>query len=204
MLKRAFDLVCSTVVLAIAAPPMAVLGAVIAVRMGRPILFTHSRPGKNEKPFKLYKFRTMTDARGPDGELLLDAERITALGAFMRKTSLDELPELINVVKGEMSLVGPRPLLVRYLPFFTERERIRHSVRPGITGWAQIMGRNTVSWTERLAHDVWYVEHQSFWLDLKILLRTAGMVLRREGIVVDPRSTMLNLDEERLPGGEPR
>lgn len=197
MIKRLFDVVCSGAILAIAAPPMVVLGGVIAWRMGRPVLFKHQRPGKDEKLFDLYKFRTMTDARGPTGELLDDAERITPLGAFMRKTSLDELPELINVLRGEMSLVGPRPLLVRYLPYFTEAERVRHSVLPGITGWAQIHGRNEVTWDRRLAYDVWYVENQSFWLDLKILFATAKMVLKREGVVVDPHSTMLNLDEER-------
>jgi lipopolysaccharide/colanic/teichoic acid biosynthesis glycosyltransferase len=197
MIKRLFDIAVSATVLAAAAVPMAVLGGVVAVRMGRPVIFKHKRPGKDEQLFDLYKFRTMTDERGPDGELLPDGERITPLGAFMRRTSLDELPELINVLRGEMSLVGPRPLLVRYLPFFTERERARHSVLPGITGWAQVHGRNEVTWDRRLDLDVWYVEHRSFWLDLKILLMTAAMVCRREGVIVDPRSAMLNLDEER-------
>jgi lipopolysaccharide/colanic/teichoic acid biosynthesis glycosyltransferase len=187
----------SGAVLAATAPILAAVGSAIAVKMGRPVVFSHARPGKDEKLFQMYKFRTMTDARGPDGEPLLDAERITPLGRFLRKTSLDELPALLNVLKGEMSLVGPRPLMVQYLPYFTDRERLRHTVRPGITGWAQIHGRNEVPWDRRLALDVWYVENHSLWLDLKILAATARMVLKREGVVVVPRSTMRNLDEER-------
>jgi lipopolysaccharide/colanic/teichoic acid biosynthesis glycosyltransferase len=197
MIKRALDVAVSGAVLAATAPLLAAVGAAIAVKMGRPVVFSHARPGKDEKLFQMYKFRTMTDARGPDGEPLPDAERITPLGRFLRKTSLDELPALLNVLKGEMSLVGPRPLMVQYLPYFTDRERLRHTVRPGITGWAQIHGRNEVPWDRRLALDVWYVENQSLWLDLKILAATARMVLKREGVVVVPRSTMLNLDEER-------
>jgi lipopolysaccharide/colanic/teichoic acid biosynthesis glycosyltransferase len=197
MIKRAFDIACSATVLVVAAPAMTALAAVIAKRMGRPVLFRQPRPGKNEQIFHLYKFRTMTDERGPDGELLPDGQRLTALGRFMRATSLDELPQLFNVLKGDMSLVGPRPLFVRYLPFFTEEERMRHTVRPGITGWAQINGRNEVSWDKRLAYDVWYVKNQSFLLDLQILLKTVGLVLRRQGVVIDPMSVMLNLDEER-------
>ena len=196
MIKRALDVAVSGAVLAATAPILAAVGAAIAVKMGQPVVFSHARPGKDEKLFQMYKFRTMTDARGPDGEPLPDAERITPLGRFLRKTSLDELPALLNVLKGEMSLVGPRPLMVQYLPYFTDRERLRHTVLPGITGWAQIHGRNEVPWDRRLALDVWYVENQSLWLDLKILAATARMVLKREG-VVDPRSTMLNLDEER-------
>jgi lipopolysaccharide/colanic/teichoic acid biosynthesis glycosyltransferase len=201
MIKRALDLLGSASLFAISAIPMFVTGCLIAIRMGRPVLFKHVRPGKDEKLFCIYKFRTMTDARGTDGNLLSDAERITALGAFLRKTSLDELPELFNVLKGEMSLVGPRPLLVSYLPYYTARERIRHSVRPGITGWAQVMGRNELAWDRRLEYDVWYVKNRSLLLDLKILLLTAHIVLRHQGVVVDPHSTMKNLDEERTLSG---
>ena len=139
----------------------------------------------------------MTDARGPDGRLLLDRDRLTAVGRFLRKTSLDELPQLWNVLRGELSLVGPRPLPIHYYPYFTDRERLRHGVKPGITGWAQVNGRNEASWDRRLAADVWYAENWSFALDLRILLATVAAVLQRRGVVVDPRSTMLNLDEER-------
>lgn len=195
--KRAMDVAGAGTVLALGALPMLAVSAAIAVRMGRPVVFSQERPGKDERPFKLYKFRTMTDACGPDGEPLPDGERLTPFGSWLRKTSLDELPELYNVLRGEMSLVGPRPLLTRYLPWFTERERVRHSVPPGVTGWAQLQGRNEVSWDERIGHDVWYVENRSLLRDLEILLDTVGLVLRREGVVVDARSTMLNFDEER-------
>lgn len=197
IVKRAFDVAVAGTALAAGAVPMAMLGAVIAKRMGRPVLFRQKRPGKDEQIFELFKFRTMTDERGPDGQLLPDEQRLTPLGRFLRRTSLDELPELINVLRGEMSLVGPRPLLIRYLPYFTEAERRRHAVRPGITGWAQIMGRNAVTWDKRLGYDVWYVDHQSLWLDLTILAKTVGMVLRREGVVDAPNTAMLDLDQER-------
>ncbi|HEY1813793.1 MAG TPA: sugar transferase [Kofleriaceae bacterium] len=196
--KRAFDVAASTTLLAVLALPMLGLGAVIALKMGRPVIFTQLRPGVGERLFRMYKFRTMTDARDSAGELLPDGDRLTALGAFMRRTSLDELPELFNVLRGEMSLVGPRPLLVRYLPHYSDRERLRHTVPPGITGWAQVHGRNLVSWDERLALDVWYVLHRTLRLDLEILFATIRMVLRREGVVVDPSSVMLNFDDERI------
>ncbi len=197
-LKRALDVTLAGGALVGLSLPMLVVAGMVAVNMGRPVVFSHDRPGQGERLFKMYKFRTMSDARGPDGELLPDGDRITKLGAFLRKTSLDELPELFNVLRGDLSLVGPRPLLVRYLPHFTERERLRHSVKPGITGWAQIHGRNEVSWDRRIGLDVWYVEHRSFRLDLEILLSTVRLVLKRDGIVVDPRSAMLNFDEERI------
>jgi lipopolysaccharide/colanic/teichoic acid biosynthesis glycosyltransferase len=196
-LKRGLDVVVSSTALAVFAAPMVGVGVAVATRMGRPAVFAHDRPGKGERLFKLYKFRTMTNDRDAAGELLPDADRITKLGAFLRRTSLDELPELLNVLNGDMSLVGPRPLLVRYLPFYTERERARHRVLPGITGLAQVQGRNEVSWNERLAYDTWYCANRSLRLDLRILWKTLALVARAEGVVVDPRSTMLNLDEER-------
>ncbi|MBS1122388.1 MAG: glycosyl transferase involved in lipopolysaccharide synthesis [Deltaproteobacteria bacterium] len=194
---RILDVVGAGTILATAAVPLAALSAAVAINMGRPILFSHERPGLGERPFRMYKFRTMTDRRGPGGELLPDRDRITPLGAFMRRTSLDELPELFNVLRGEMSLVGPRPLLMRYLPFYSPAERHRHDVRPGVTGWAQLHGRNQVTWDRRLALDVWYVEHRSVRLYLEILLSTLALVVRREGVVVDPTSIMRDLDQER-------
>jgi lipopolysaccharide/colanic/teichoic acid biosynthesis glycosyltransferase len=170
---------------------------VIRQKMGSPVVLQQARPGIGELPFVLYKFRTMTDDRGPDGELLPDAARLTSLGRTLRRLSLDELPQLWNVIKGDMSLVGPRPLRMDYLPYFTELERLRHTVPPGITGWAQIHGRNEAAWDQRLAADVWYVENWSLLLDFKILLATLGRVLRRKNVVDDPRSIMLNLNEER-------
>lgn len=196
-ITRALDVAGAATILAAAAVPIAALSAAVAFNMGRPVLFSHERPGLGERPFRMYKFRTMTDRRGPDGEPLPDRDRITPLGALMRRTSLDELPELFNVLRGEMSLVGPRPLLMRYLPFYTPVERHRHDVRPGVTGWAQLHGRNTVTWDRRLAYDVWFVENRSVRLYLEILLSTLTLVARREGVVVDPSSTMLDLDQER-------
>ncbi len=150
--------------------------------MGTPILFRQLRPGLRGRPFTLLKFRTMRDARDSHGNLLPDAQRMTSLGRFLRRTSLDELPQLINVVKGDMSLVGPRPLLMEYLERYTLEQGRRHEVRPGITGWAQVNGRNAISWEERFSHDVWYVDHRTLWLDLRILVSTAGRVLHGEGI----------------------
>jgi lipopolysaccharide/colanic/teichoic acid biosynthesis glycosyltransferase len=161
------------------------------------VVFRQRRPGLGGRPFTLKKFRTMNDARGPDGRFLPDAGRLTPLGRFLRRTSLDELPQLWNVLWGEMSLVGPRPLRWHYLPYFTPRERLRHTVRPGITGWAQIHGRNEASWDHRLANDVWYVEHWSLWLDCRILCLTLLQVFRGRGVVVDANSIMKDLDEER-------
>jgi len=202
--KRLVDVLASACGLLLLSPVL--LGVAMAVRwsMGSPVLFRQVRPGRHAVPFAMYKFRTMRDAHDEHGNPLPDAERLTGVGRFLRRSSLDELPELINVLRGDMSLVGPRPLLMRYLPYYTPREQRRHDVRPGITGWAQVNGRNTARWTDRLEMDVWYVEHQSLWLDFKVLARTAASLLGQKGVVVDPRSAMLNLDEERLPGGEPR
>jgi lipopolysaccharide/colanic/teichoic acid biosynthesis glycosyltransferase len=169
--------------------------------MGLPVLFWHVRPGLHERPFVLYKLRTMTDARGPDERLLPDGERLTGLGRFLRRWSLDELPQLWNVLRGDMSLVGPRPLLMRYLPYFTECERARFEVRPGIAGLAQLSGRRNLPWTERLGCDVDYVRRWSVWLDARLLLKTAVVALRHEGVEPAATSAIRDLDEERRPGG---
>jgi lipopolysaccharide/colanic/teichoic acid biosynthesis glycosyltransferase len=163
-------------------PVLLVIFLLVRWRLGRPAIFRQVRPGKDGEPFEMLKFRTMTDAQDATGNLLPDEQRLTGLGRFLRSTSLDELPELWNVLKGEMSLVGPRPLLMEYLPLYNPRQARRHDVRPGITGWAQVNGRNAISWPEKLELDVWYVEHQSFWLDAKILLLTVWKVVRRHGI----------------------
>lgn len=190
LLKRGTDLLAAAALLVATAPVMA--GAALAVRasMGRPVLFRHRRPGRHARPFELLKFRTMSDARDPEGNLLPDAERLTPVGRTLRALSLDELPQLWNVLRGDMSLVGPRPLLVRYLGRYSPEQARRHEVLPGITGWAQINGRNALSWEEKLAADVWYVDHWSPWLDARILLRTVGKVLRREGISREGHATM--------------
>ncbi|MDW8468606.1 MAG: sugar transferase [Burkholderiales bacterium] len=190
MLKRAFDLIVAAALLAALSPLMLAIAAAIRLRMGAPVLFRQLRPGLGGRPFTLYKFRTMTEARGPDGELLPDAERLTALGAWMRRWSLDELPQLLNVLRGDMSLVGPRPLLMEYLPLYDERQARRHEVRPGITGWAQVNGRNALTWPERFELDVWYVENRSFLLDLKILGLTLLRVVQGEGINAPGAATM--------------
>ena len=187
----------AAIALVLLALPLSLLAGLIRSRLGSPVFFRQTRPGLGGAPFELIKFRTMTDERDAGGQLLSDAERLTPLGRFLRVTSLDELPELWNVLRGDMSLVGPRPLLMRYLPYYTDRENKRHLVRPGLTGWAQLHGRNTVSWNERLALDVWYVENRSMLLDLKILLQTVALVLKREGVVIDPGAAMQDLDRER-------
>ena len=196
-MKRLFDFIASAAGLFSLSPFLIVLYALVKFFLGSPVIFQQQRPGLHGKPFVLYKFRTMADLRNEKGELLSDGERLTPFGSFLRRTSLDELPELLNVLKGDMSLVGPRPLLMRYTPYFSERERLRFTVMPGITGWAQIHGRNKSSWDDRLSDDVWYVEHKSFLLDMKILAKTVALVFKRKGVVVDARSIMLNLDEER-------
>jgi sugar transferase EpsL len=182
--KRAFDLAVSVAGLVAASPILLGVGLAVRARLGSPVLFRQERAGKNGKAFSIYKFRTMTDARGAGGELLPDRERLTPFGRFLRKTSLDELPELINIVKGEMSLVGPRPLLLRYLPRYSPEQARRHEVLPGLTGWVAVNGRNTRSWEERFEQDVWYVDHQDLKLDLYILWRTVAVVVGREN--VDP------------------
>lgn len=168
----------------------AAISLLIRTRLGYPILFTQTRPGLHGKPFTIYKFRTMTDERDADGKLLPDSDRLTRLGRFLRSTSLDELPELFNVIKGEMSLVGPRPLLMQYLNRYTPEQARRHEVRPGITGWAQINGRNALSWEEKFALDVWYVDNCSLWLDIRIIALTIWKVFRREGISHQGEATM--------------
>lgn len=180
--KRLLDFCLALSLLLVLLPIMIILSIMVALKLGRPILFRQVRPGLGAILFTLYKFRTMTDARDAQGSLLSDAERLTPLGRFLRSTSLDELPELFNVLKGEMSLVGPRPLLTKYLDRYTPEQARRHEVKPGITGWAQINGRNAISWEQKFALDVWYVEHLSLGLDLKILLLTAWKTLQREGI----------------------
>jgi len=170
--------------------PLLLLALVVRITLGGPVLFRQVRPGLHGRPFRMIKFRTMTDARDADGALLPDAQRLTPLGRFLRATSLDELPELWNVIRGDMSLVGPRPLLMEYLPLYSAEQARRHEVRPGVTGWAQVNGRNSLSWERRLEMDVWYVDHQSFWLDLRILVMTVGKVVRRDGISADGEATM--------------
>ena len=190
MIKRLFDIVASFTVLIVMAPVMVVVAIIIAVKLGRPVLFRQQRPGVNGEPFEMIKFRTMTDTRDSKGELLPDERRLGGLGKFLRKTSLDEFPELWNVLKGDMSLVGPRPLLMRYLDRYTPEQARRHEVRPGITGWAQVNGRNALSWEEKFRYDVWYVDNRSFWLDLKILWRTVWNVLAGSDTSADGHATM--------------
>lgn len=189
-MQRTFDFIVALVCLALLALPMLCLAWVIRTRLGSPVLFRQVRPGLCGVPFEMIKFRTMTDARGSDGQLLPDAQRLTPLGQWLRSSSLDELPELWNVLRGDMSLVGPRPLLMDYLPLYTPEQARRHEVRPGITGWAQVNGRNAISWEEKFRLDVWYVDHRSFWLNLRILALTGKKVLRREGINGQGEATM--------------
>ncbi|MCX4338410.1 MAG: sugar transferase [Lachnospiraceae bacterium] len=176
-IKRGLDILLSLCGIIVLSPVLAVLAVLVRVKLGSPVLFKQERPGKNEKIFTLYKFRTMTDARDEKGELLPDAVRLTKFGKFLRATSLDELPELFNILKGNMSVIGPRPLLVSYLPYYTERERLRHSVRPGLTGLAQVSGRNFLDWDRRFQKDVEYVEHLTFGMDMKVLWMTVQTVL---------------------------
>jgi len=180
--KRLLDLLLAGVGVLILSPLYLILSLVVALRLGRPVLFRQRRPGYQGKPFEIYKFRTMSEARDAQGNLLPDGKRLTGLGRFLRATSLDELPELFNVLRGEMSLVGPRPLLMQYLERYNSEQSRRHDVLPGITGWAQINGRNALTWEDKFRLDVWYVDHQSLALDLKIILLTIWKVIRREGI----------------------
>ncbi len=190
MLKRVMDVTIALAALLLLAPVMLIIALLIRMKLGRPVIFKQERAGLHGKPFYILKFRTMTDARDESGQLLPDEQRMTPLGSFLRKTSLDELPELINVLRGEMSLVGPRPLRTYYLPLYTPHQARRHEVLPGITGWAQVNGRNSLSWEERFELDVWYVDNQSLWLDIKILFLTVVKVLKREGISADGHVTM--------------
>ncbi|MGB2336123.1 MAG: sugar transferase [Alcanivorax sp.] len=189
-MKRAMDLVGALAALVLLSPIVVVLCILVRSKLGSPVFFRQVRPGVEGRPFKMVKFRTMTDERGPDGALLPDDQRLTALGAWLRSTSLDELPELFNVLKGDMSLVGPRPLLMDYLSLYNDRQARRHEVHPGITGWAQINGRNALSWEEKFELDVWYVDNHSLGLDIKILFRTVLQVLKRDGISHGEDATM--------------
>jgi sugar transferase EpsL len=197
-LKRLFDLAGATAMLAVLSPVIIALAVLVRAKLGAPVLFRQLRPGHLGRPFTLFKFRTMSDARDAEGRLLPDAERLPPFGKFLRSTSLDELPELFNVLRGEMSLVGPRPLLMQYLPRYTPEQMRRHEVLPGITGWAQVNGRNALTWEQKFALDVWYVDHKSFGLDLKILALTVLKALRREGISQAGQATM-----EEFKGGRP-
>jgi sugar transferase EpsL len=194
--KRALDLVVALAGLVLIAPILVATALAVRIGLGRPVLFRQMRPGLGGRPFALLKFRTMTRARDAAGQLLPDERRLTPLGRWLRRTSLDELPELINVLRGDMSLVGPRPLLMAYLPHYSPEQARRHEVRPGLTGWAAVNGRNATSWEQRLAQDVWYVDHRSFALDCRILLMTVAKVIRQEGISQDGHATMPRFDEE--------
>lgn len=190
VIKRIIDLILSGIALVVLSPVYLILAILVRTKLGSPVLFSQERPGRNEKVFRMYKFRSMTDARDANGELLPDEERLTRFGAALRTTSLDELPELFNIFKGDMSIVGPRPLLVKYLPRYNERQRHRHDVRPGLTGWAQVNGRNAISWEQKFEYDVEYVEQESFLFDLKIIFMTVGKVLHRSGINQEGNATM--------------
>jgi sugar transferase EpsL len=181
--KRLFDLALTLPIMIISAPLMAIIAFIVRLELGSPVLFSQQRPGLNSKPFNIYKFRSMTDDRDANGMLLPDPERLTPFGKFLRITSLDELPGLLNVIKGDMSMVGPRPLLMKYLPYYTENEKIRHSVRPGLTGLAQVSGGTELPWNQSLELDVKYVQHMSLWLDLLIIVRTIPSILKRKDVV---------------------
>lgn len=193
--KRAFDIIGSISCLAVLSPLLLVIGLVIAYKLGRPILFIQVRAGLNKEPFHMIKFRTMTSEKDDNGNLLPNEQRMTSLGIFLRSTSIDELPELFNVLKGDMSMVGPRPLLMDYLPYFTEEQDKRHNIKPGITGWSQVNGRNAINWDQKLALDIWYVKNQSFLLDMKILVLTLYKVIKREGITYKDNIAMPRFDE---------
>lgn len=200
--KRLFDFSAGLLILTLVSPLIFLISITNLVTIGRPVFFLQRRPGRDRKIFSIIKFRTMSNAKDEAGNLKSDGERLTRSGRILRVTSLDELPELINVVKGEMSLVGPRPLLIRYLPYFTQEEDVRHQVRPGITGWAQVNGRNVLSWDERLKMDIWYTRNISLWIDIKIIVLSFLRVLQRKGVHVDPTSMALDLDVERSKSHE--
>ncbi|WP_105128857.1 sugar transferase [Streptococcus suis] len=196
-LKRTLDVVLSFLALIVLSPVILVVAILVRLKLGTPIFFTQERPGKDEKIFKMYKFRTMTDEQDANGHLLPDSVRLTSFGKFLRSTSLDELPELWNILKGDMSIVGPRPLLIKYLPYYSEREKFRHSVRPGLTGLSQINGRNCLDWDTRLELDVRYSLNITMWTDIQILLKTVLKVVKREDVVVVDTGTIKDLDIER-------
>jgi len=189
-MKRLMDIFGAGIGLAVLSPILLIVAFLIRRQMGSPVFFRQTRPGLHGRPFEMIKFRTMRDALGPDGSPLPDSERMTRLGRFLRSSSLDELPELWNVLKGDMSLVGPRPLLMEYLPLYSPEQARRHELRPGVTGWAQVNGRNAISWDEKFALDVWYVDNQSLWLDLKIIWLTIRKVIKRDGISAAGEATM--------------
>lgn len=197
MIKRLFDITASFFSLIILSPLLLIVALAVRLKIGSPVIFRQVRPGLHKKPFEMVKFRSMRDVYDAEGNPLPDSERITLLGRFLRSTSLDELPELWNVLKGDMSLVGPRPLLMEYLDYYTEEEMLRHTVRPGVTGLAQVTGRNATTWNDRLKYDVHYVKIQTMWLDIKIILKTTYQVFKREGVVVVPSSVYQKLSDER-------
>ncbi|MBK1781739.1 sugar transferase [Advenella sp. WQ 585] len=197
MLKRIFDIISSAIALILLSPVIAIVSWQISKKLGKPVLFRQVRPGLNGKPFTMIKFRTMRDAYDDQGNPLPDSERITPFGKFLRASSLDELPELWNILKGDMSFVGPRPLLMEYLDYYTEEEKLRHTVRPGLTGLAQISGRNATTWDQRLSYDVQYVLNRTFWGDIKIIFKTIFQVIKKEGVVVVPSSMYRKLSDER-------
>lgn len=196
-IKRLLDIILSLLAIIIILPIFLIIGIFVLIFIGRPALFRQKRPGKNEKIFTMYKFRTMTNKKDKDGNLLPDELRLTKLGKFLRKTSLDEIPEFINILKGDMSFVGPRPLLVEYLPYYTEEEHHRHDVRPGLTGLAQVSGRNLLNWDDKFRKDLEYVKNVTFIKDFKIVLKTFYTVIKREGINNQNSATMISLDSER-------
>lgn len=189
-IKRLLDIIISLTALVILSPVLLIVAVLVRTKLGSPVIFHQDRPGYHEKVFKLCKFRSMTDARDADGNLLPDEVRLTKFGKALRATSLDELPELWNILKGDMSLIGPRPLLVKYLPLYNEFQRHRHDVKPGLTGWAQVNGRNTISWEQRFEYDVYYVKHISFWMDLKILFQTVAVVFKHNDVNSATDATM--------------
>lgn len=196
-IKRLLDILLASLAMVILSPVMLITAILVRRKLGSPVIFTQDRPGKNEKIFKLFKFRTMNDLKDKNGILLPDEVRLTKFGRLLRSTSLDELPELVNILNGDMSIVGPRPLLVRYLPFYTEKERLRHSIRPGLTGLAQVNGRNNIDWDERLAFDVEYVKNITFLGDIKIIIQTIEKVIKRSDIASGNQLIMQDLDVER-------
>ena len=201
-IKRLMDLILSGTALIVLLPVLVVTAILVRTRLGSPVIFCQERPGRDGKIFKLYKFRSMTDQRDADGQLLPDAVRLTKFGRLLRSTSLDELPELWNIFRGDMSIVGPRPLLVKYLPLYNEEQRRRHDVRPGLTGWAQVNGRNAISWEEKFRLDVWYVDHLSFALDVKTVFLTVKKVFCREGISSETAATMEEFKGTKEPEHE--
>ena len=201
-IKRILDILISLTSIVLFSWLYLILVILVRIKLGSPVLFCQERPGYNEKIFKLYKFRTMTDKRDEKGNLLPDSERLTKFGSMLRSTSLDELPEMFNILKGDMSLIGPRPLLVEYLPYYTEEERLRHSVRPGLTGLAQVSGRNYLAWDKRLARDVEYVNHISFIMDVRIIIKTIMVVFKKEDVSVDTNVVEGYLWDERQKRAE--